>query len=512
MNTGNELGTGRRWSRSLRFRLTAWYTGVLAVILAGAAGLVYLGARHALCAETDGFLAGQAHRIAAIAVGRPGDPLVPADLDEGVAAPSRPPRVGRGEGLLFFDVVYTRLVKNPHGDTLAASPALIRQPALIASLDPLLRGRLPASGRFAFAGPDEERTMRVFTAPLRLGAGDGAIQVAVPWDHNADILERLGALLLLFVPSVLLLAALGGWVLIGQNLQPIGRIVTEAEHLDAAALPEALLPHAAETDTEIGQLVATLNRMTTRLRRAFEAQRRFAEAQQRFAADASHELRTPLTILRGEMELALSRPRPLENYQATLRSAMQEIARMTRIVEGLGFLARRDAGQMQGGFVPEDVDLAALCRRVADEFIPQAESKQIGLRCEAPLPVVARGSADQLQQLLINLVDNALKYTPPGGQVTVAVGQAGQEAELTVRDTGVGIAEADLPHVFDRFWRADKSRSSEGSGLGLAICAEIAAAHQGALYVTSVPGQGSCFRLELPAQTAAIGYTERNSS
>ena len=169
----------------------------------------------------------------------------------------------------------------------------------------------------------------------------------MPWDHNADILERLGGLLALGVLLVLLLAALGGWALVGRTLQPIRRIVTEAERLDAAALPDALLPEAAETDSEIGQLVATLNRMTTRLRQAFDAQRRFAEAQQRFAADASHELRTPLTILRGEMELALTRPRPPAFYQATLSSAMEEIARMGRIVEGLGFLARRDAGEMQ---------------------------------------------------------------------------------------------------------------------------------------------------------------------
>ena len=491
-----------RWSRSLRLRLTLWYTVILAVILAGAALLVYLGARQALRVETDDFLASEAHRILAVAAGTPDDPADPGDLAEAVTASAGAGRTSSrlGSELLFYDVVYARVVKNTRGDALATSPDLIRQPALVAALNSLLRVSLPRSGQYAFGGPDEERTLRVYSVPLRAGRSRDIVQVAVPWDHNADILERLGGLLLVGVPLVLLLAALGGWTLIGRTLQPISRIVTEAERLDATALPDALLPQAAETDSEIGQLVATLNRMTTRLRRAFETQRRFADAQQRFAADASHELRTPLTILRGEMELALSRPRAPEQYQATLRSAMQEVARMTRIVEGLGFLARRDAGQMQAMPVREDVDLAALSRRVVDEFTPQARDRRIALRCprEHTASAVVRGDADQLQQLLRNLIDNALKYTPPGGQVSVAVALAGEEGTLTVEDTGVGIAEADLPHVFDRFWRADKSRTGEGSGLGLAICAEIAAAHCGTLRVTSEVGQGSCFRLHLP--------------
>ena len=258
--------------------------------------------------------------------------------------------------------------------------------------------------------------MRVYSLPLRAGSTPGVLQVAVPWDHNADILERLGSLLLLGVPLVLLLAALGGWTLIGRTLQPISRIVTEAERLDAAALPDALLPQAAETDSEIGHLVATLNRMTTRLRRAFDAQRRFADAQQRFAADASHELRTPLTILRGEMELALSRPRAPEQYQETLQSAMQEVARMTRIVEGLGFLARRDAGQLQATPIRADVDLAALCDRVVDEFAAQAERRQVALQCgpKSPAPVVVRADPDQLQQLLRNLDGQRPEIHPAG--------------------------------------------------------------------------------------------------
>ena len=501
----NRIGPGGPRPGSLRLRLTLWYTGVLAVILAGAALLVYAGAHHALGVETDGFLASEAHRIAAVAAGRPGDPADAGDIAEAVTASSTAPGPadsGHNSGLLFFDNVYVRLAQSSPTGAPVLSPSLTRQPALVASLDSLLRPPLPAAGQYAFAGPDEERLMRVYTLPLRAGSTDRLLQVAVPWDHNADILERLGRLLLLGVPLVLLLAALGGWTLVGRTLQPISRIVAEAERLDAAALPEALLPQAAETDSEIGHLVGTLNRMTTRLRRAFDAQHQFADAQQRFAADASHELRTPLTILRGEIELALSRPRAPEQYQQTLQSAMHEVARMTRIVEGLSFLARRDAGQLQATPIRADIDLAALSTQVVDEFAAQAERRRVSLRCDPkrPAPLVVRADPDQLQQLLRNLIDNALKYTPTGGQVTVAVAVDSSAAFLSVRDTGIGIAESDMPRVFDRFWRADQSRATGGSGLGLAICAEIAAAHGGTLRVTSEPGQGSTFLLRLPIQ------------
>ena len=355
--------------------------------------------------------------------------------------------------------------------------------------------------------------VRAVTVPVRIGPEAGLLQVAVPWDHNADVLERLATLLALVLPVVLLLAATGGWVLVGRTLQPISRIVAEAERLDASALPEALLPEAGESDSEIGHLVATLNRMTTRLRRAFEVQAHFAEAQQRFAADASHELRTPLTILRGEMELALARPRERAVYEATLVSAVEEIDRMSRIVEGLSFLARQNAGALSADHVGTDVDLAALSRVVTAEFAPSAREAGLHLtsRCPSggwnlsgePMPVV-RGNTDQLHLLLRNLVDNALKYTPSGGQVMIStgtlagVGGAPDSALFTVEDTGVGIAAADLPHIFERFWRADRARSTGGSGLGLSICAQIAEAHGGELTADSQLGTGSRFQLRLP--------------
>lgn len=513
------------WTRSLRFRLTLWYSGGLALALIAAALFVYLGARHVLGAETDMFLAANARRVLDAVRGQPGDAPDAADLAEAVgggSAPTAPDR--KASKRLLFDVTYLRVVAQASGRTLAASPSLAHQSALTASLD-----RLPGASKvdtrgFALAGPDEEHQMRVLTEPGQVGTVPVWVQVAVPWDHNADVLERLGRLLALGVPLLLAACAAGGWLLVGRTLQPIRRIVTEAERLDADALPRALLPEAVETDSEIGQLVTTLNRMTTRLHGAWQAQCRFADAQQRFAADASHELRTPLTILRGEIDLALARPRSLESYQATLGSAVEEIDRLSRIVEGLSFLAHRDAERMvpQTG---EQVNLPDLCRRVVDNFRTQAHDKQIVLTLHLPktdAPLVPKpdappaggaasdavwvpGSRDQLRRLLDNLVDNAFKYTPLCGTVAVSVqrepdpdGGAGL-AVLRVADTGIGIAPGDLPHIFERFRRADQARTAEGSGLGLAICAQIAQAHGGTLTADSEPGRGSVFSVRLPA-------------
>jgi len=487
--------------------------GALALLLIGAGAALLAVVRYTLVSETDAFLAVEARRLAGELTNPEHDVPDHADLAEAVRTPDDPARSAGGVsgpavGLLFFDKNYLRYVDS-HRHTLAMSPDLAAAPDLVASLDTLLPASTSAGAspeRFAYAGPDEESTMRVVTIPARFRQEPIYVQTAVPWDHNADVIEALGALLAISLPVVLVPVALGAWALVGRTLRPIRRIVTEAEALDAADLPEALLPEATETDSEIGELVATLNRMTTRLYDAFGTQRRFSEMQQQFAANASHELRTPLTVLRGEIELAMARPRTADSYQAALARLLEQAVRMERIVDGLGVLARRDAGRPERREGWEIVDLSAIAAAVADEIRSQAREKRIDLRpepgqCLATVPV--RGNAEQLLQLLRNLIENAVKYTPAGGSVDIRVtaapdGSGSRIATVTVRDTGIGISEEDLPHVFDRFWRADRSRSSPGTGLGLAISAQIAEIHGGELTVASALETGSVFSLRLP--------------
>lgn len=475
-------------------------------MLALAALGVYSGAHWSLLNQADLFLSVEAQRIAESAAGREGPNL--NDIDQAVLTPAIVPEMGHqvqplSMGRLMFQVIYIRVLTRGERRVLATSPDLSHYAALLPSLDSLLDHANPADTTFTFAGPDPTSQVRVLTRALPGGRTGLWLQVAVPWEQTQNLLERSAVVVGLALPVLLLVAGIGGWILVGRTLAPIQRIVTQAENMDADNVFDVLLPEASETDSEIGHLVSTLNHMLTRLKSAFEAQKRFAEAQQRFAADASHELRTPLTILRGEMELALSRPRSVESYQGTIQSAIEEIDRMSQIVQALSFLARQDALQMASEPVRQPIDLVTLGRTVVNEFEAQARDKQITLDFTPDGPARVLGDEGQLHQLVRNLVDNAVKYTPSGGTVRVRTGRDGTGFRLAVEDTGIGISPEDLPHVFERFWRADKARTASGSGLGLAISARLAELNGGRLAASSTPGQGSCFTLHLPAEEVA---------
>ena len=527
--SAKQPGPNLGWLRSLRFRLTLWYIGILGCLLLLGACLLYAVAERALLTETDAFIYNEGRHLSAAAGGSGDDAPDERDLTEALAGVSRPqvapsggPRqaFGTDNPFLSFDMSYARIVQltDPSGTSrsrlpayrvLAQSPTIDAEPYVASALDALLRPPSQHLTGCQFAGDDEERRLRVATVPVTVGGRPAVIQVAVPWDHNADILEHLGAILTGCLMLVLLVAGAGGWILVARTLHPIGRIVEEAERLDASALPEALIPEASESDTEVGHLVMTLNRMMTRLRFAFDTQRRFAEAQQRFAADASHELRTPLTILRGEMDVALARPRGADAYRSVISSAVEEIDRMSRIVEGLSLVAEYDADHLAPNRPVELVDVALLTQVAKDELSGKALAGGVSVNISQiaadSRPRLVRADPEQLRLLLRNLIDNAVKYTEPGGRVDVSVFTAagreisGQDVVVAVKDTGMGIAPDDLPHVFDRFWRADRTRNREGSGLGLAISRQIAVSYGGTLTAASQLGCGSEFTLRLPA-------------
>jgi heavy metal sensor kinase len=242
---------------------------------------------------------------------------------------------------------------------------------------------------------------------------------------------------------------------------------------------------------ELGRLTQTINAMIARLERSFAEVRRFT-------ADASHELRTPLAALRTEVEVALGKPLGLDDHRQLLGNLLEELGRLSRLTDQLLALSRRDAGVEH--FDPATVGLHALVASVVDALRPLAEVKRVGLRLDAEGPVQVTGDEGQLRQVFINLLDNALKYTPEGGVVTVRVGPRGQGGTVVVEDTGIGIAPEHLPHVFDRFYRVDKARSRAegGTGLGLSIARSIVTAHGGTIELASAPGQGTTCTVTLP--------------
>jgi heavy metal sensor kinase len=303
------------------------------------------------------------------------------------------------------------------------------------------------------------------------------------------LLHHLLMSLLMGLPVAVLVAIGGGYVLVRRALGPVVQIAESAERITSHHLDQRL--PISKTGDELEQLSLALNRMIDRLYDALEQNRRFL-------ADASHELRTPFTALRGELESVIELARFSPEIRDRVGSALEEVERLAKIVEALFAIGRLDAGEAQAEWAR--FDLAKLAATTADQMSLLGEDKEVSVSCDVEENVCVEGDASRIKQIVVNLLDNAIKYTAPRGSVQLNVRTAGQKAVLEVVDTGIGIPAASIPHVFERFFRVDKARSREvgGAGLGLAIVKSICTAHGGTISVDSVEGRGSRFKMELP--------------
>lgn len=321
------------------------------------------------------------------------------------------------------------------------------------------------------------------------------LQVAAPLTARNDTLETAAAAL----AGIWLLVVGGTFVgsrwLADRTMAPVRRIIDQAERIEAATLGERI---RARADTrEYRRLVAVLNSMLDRLDSAFEAQRRFT-------ADASHELRSPLTALRTELELALRSDREVEEYRRVVASALEETERLGELLDDLLTLARSDARAIEPR--PREISLGDPVRRAVERVAQEAEEKQIHVTLEADEPVPGTWDPELLERLAWNLVENAVKYTTPGGHVRVRVDTDNGRGVLEVSDTGPGIRNGDLQRIFDRFYRADRSRSDVGgTGLGLSIVRAIAVAHGGRVAAENREEGGARFVVRLPQQDDGAG-------
>ena len=334
--------------------------------------------------------------------------------------------------------------------------------------------------------------LRIVNSPI---AGPGGrtylLQVGVSLRALDAALSRYRDLLLVLTPLSLLLAAAGAWWLSGFALAPLTRAAFAARDIDIATLGRRLPTRGVKDELE--DMTLAFNETLGRLERSIGEMRQFSTA-------LAHELRTPLAALRGEIELALRATRDVD-LQQSLASQIEDIDRLTRLIEHVLTLARAESGQIPLSFGA--VDLGELASSLVETLEPVANARTIALRCEPASAVVAFGDAGWLERLVLNLIDNAMKFTREGGCVIVRVSRHGERACLEVADTGIGMTPDVVAHVFERFYQADPSRSSPsgGAGLGLSLVKWIVDRHHGTVSVESTPEKGSTFRVALPAFT-----------
>ena len=475
--------------QTIRGRLTVWYSAALVLTLAAFAIVLYVARRRASYDDLDQRIRSEAELSAAI-LGesyRARGALVTYD------STGKPALVADIKAVLEAVPDYL-LITAQDGEILYSSSnaSLTYQQVvqLRRLMTPPLSGRTGGTVRLEPDGPELR-----YLAHIVSGAGPrfGSLLVAADVRTAELAVAQLLSTLVLIVPIGLIAAILVGSWIARRALEPVDRIISEVREItDGRGLHRRLAEPMVKD--ELGRLAETLNQMMTRLERSFAALRRFT-------ADASHELKTPLTVLRGGVERALTTSGLPQDTLATLEETLQEIKRMTELVDALLTLARADEG-----IAPlhrEPVDL----REIVEEARETGEllAEQAGVQMELatpPEPVIVPVDASRIRQLILNLVTNAVKYTPSGGSVRMQLGQSDGRVTLTVADTGIGIAAGDLPHIFDRFWRADSARTRTGerpgAGLGLAICKWIAEAHGGTIEVQSRPGRGTTFTVTLP--------------
>ena len=333
------------------------------------------------------------------------------------------------------------------------------------------------------------RTREMFRESFYFTERGDCVLVGHSITGDMEAMRRFKYLLLAAGSAVLALGLGGGWWLASRAIRPIEEISAAASRISAGNLAERI--SVADPRNELGQLAGVLNSTFSRLEAAFAQQKQFT-------ADASHELRTPLAVIISEAQTTLAHPRDAADYREAVEVCLESAQQIRRLTDSLLELAHLDAGQDQIERGP--LDLAEVTRTNIERLRPLVQERGLGLKCTFG-PARVQGNADRLGQVITNLINNALHYNKPEGEIRIATGTHEDDAFLTVSDTGIGIAAADLPHIFERFYRADKARSrSQGRcGLGLAICKAIVEAEGGRIEVASEPGTGSTFTVWMSA-------------
>ena len=446
---------------SLRLRLTLLYTTFIGGILLIFGAAVYILVNVILLNQVDTMLESVARDIMQVSK---------VDSVGQLSLISLPP-------LDMTSNAYVQ-VWAPNGRIISTSPSI---GTLIKPLDPI--GLKAGSSLYEDSYLDGAH-LRVLSVPLAAGERViGTLQVGASLNVvDATRTNLLSTMLVISVVAVLL-AGIGSWVVLGRALSPLESITDTVDQINRADDLSRRIPYQDETDDEIGEMVVSFNQTLERLESLFTSQ-------QRFLADVSHELRTPLTVIKGNVDLMRHMK---EADEESLSSIDQEAGRLTRLVGGLLMLAQAESGKLALNFAPVELDL--LLTEVFTEMRVLASSK-VKVHLNDIDQVMVNGDRDRLKQVFLNLISNAIQYTPSGGEIFLSIKKLGDQARVIVRDTGPGIPAEDLPHIFDRFYRAEKSRTrskTSGFGLGLSIAHWIVEHHGGQIKVESKEGKGTTF-------------------
>lgn len=459
---------------TIRGKLTIWYLTILTVVLLGYGAAVYIYLSTSLLRMIDTSL-----RQQVIAFERHLTALERGEEPSEMAT-----------GRLGLAPQFVELIGSDGKTTDVASPSEAFH--LPVNAQTLEQARTSAEPVLEDAFTDDGKPLRVAT--WRLLDEQGQVVSFIRAGYTIEEIERVRwQVVLLLGVSLLIVLALAGWggrVLVDKVLRPVDRLTHTAQVISAKNFQQRV--EVPATGDELARLAETFNQMIARLQEAFQREHRFTE-------DASHEMRTPLAVLRNEIEVALQRERSPQEYRASLQRCLDQVLRLSRLTEDLLMLARAETSEAV--LERQPVELNALCEETVQYVQPLADERQLTLSFKpADAPIYVLGDARRLKQVLLNLLDNAIKYTPPSGHIGVELERTTAAAVVSVSDTGCGIAPDELPHIFERFYRRRQKGANEndGFGLGLAICRWIVEAHGGTIRVSSQPAQGTRFTFELP--------------
>jgi heavy metal sensor kinase len=456
---------------SIKFRFTIWYLLVLIVLLAVLSAGVYFYLSRSLYGSLDDSLELRSTQL--------------------VNFPSILESIRQGEFQEELGEIVTLYFYAGNQSVEWPSPGIN-----ITLSDEFISQAIAGTGSFTTVETAEGERLRLLAVPVDLGPPSGPTPSLPPAllviGRSTRQIDQASAGLLrtlvIAVPLALALAAGGGIFLSRRALKPVDKIAQTAQEIEENDLSQRI---NVNTKDELGRLAATLNAMIARLEKAFQRQKQFT-------SDASHELRAPLAVIEAESSLTLQKERPPSDYRQSLETISQEAKQMSSLIEQLLNLARADAGKEQWNFTK--VNLGKLIANLSGDVEVLCQEKGLSFQLGQTQDLVVKGDEARLRELFMNILDNAIRYTPTPGTVSLSLRREGQMAVVAITDTGIGIQAKDIPFIFERFYRVDKSRSrtEEGTGLGLAICWHIAEAHGGKIEVESQVGAGSTFSVWIP--------------